>query len=508
MIDIEYQCPVCFEVFDDSLTEPYLTDCGHHICGKCCDHLRNTSKTECPTCREPDMLNNARCDKHFQRLVKFKNVEVCCRKGCEWVGEVRDLHDHLDPTKGRCGSVCPFGCDKFTHSSKMREHTCHCHKRMISCENCDYYNTLAIVTEKHYPICPRSPTAITPATVSPQYLYNLAPIEFTIGDFSEKKRANEKWLSPPFYTDNKGYKFRLNVHPNGIHDGSGSHLSVHAELMKEEHDELEWPFEGDIRIELLNWREDKNHHSAIICFNRYNHTMSQSRQFVTNQEVREAPTRVGQPYEFISHNDLEPTSDTKYLLGDFFKLRVSVAVYCTPPDPPTLSWQPRGMTPLSSHDDSDQPIIAQFTISEFSKRKKFNNIYFSPPFTTSPQGYKFSIKAFVNGFRSGRGSNITMSAIIMKGQHDDHLKWPFIGTIIIEVLNWLEDKGHHKQVFSIDPNDGIVRVTKGEYGKYFGFYKFMSHASLSFNSSTNTQYLSEDCICVRVRKSHAADDML
>ena len=513
MIDIEYQCPICLEVFNDSLTEPYLTDCGHHLCGKCCDQqLLKTSKTECPTCREPDMLNNARCDKFFQRMVKFKNVKVRCAyymEGCEWIGELKDLNDHLDR---QCRIACPFGCGKYAHSSDMKEHTCrHCHNRMISCENCGYYNTFTIVTEKHYPICPRSPTAITPATVSSQYLYNLAPIEFTIGDFSEKKRANEEWHSSPFYTDNRGYKFRLNVHPNGIHDGSGSHLSVHAEPMRREYD-----FEGDIQIELLNWREDKNHHSAIICFNRYNHTMSHSPRNVTNhwQEI-EAATRVGHPHQFISHNDLEPTSDTKYLLGDFFKLRVSVAVY-TPPLQLTPSWQhaimmgpgEREVTPLSSHDDSTQPIIAQFTISEFSKRKQFNNIYFSPPFTTSPHGYKFSIKAFANGFSSGRGSNITMSAIIMKGQHDDHLKWPFTGTIIIEVLNWLEDKRHFKQVLSIDPNDGIVRVTKGEYGKDFGFYKFMSHASLSVNSSTNTQYLSKDCICVRVRKSRAADDML
>ena len=34
--------------------------------------------------------------------------------------------------------------------------------------------------------------AITPATVSPQYLYNQAPMEFIISDFSEKKEANEE----------------------------------------------------------------------------------------------------------------------------------------------------------------------------------------------------------------------------------------------------------------------------------------------------------------------------
>ena len=491
--DIEYQCPICLEVFTDEVT-PYLTDCGHHLCGMCCDRMRKTSKKECPTCRKPDMLKNARCDNYFQRLVK--NLKVRCsdyEEGCEWEGELKDLNDHLER---QCGIACPFGCGKYARSSDMKEHTRHCHNRMISCENCGYYNTFTIVTEQHYPICPQSTSpAITSATASPQYLYNHEPIEFTIGDFSEKKRINEEWLSSNFYAHNGDYKFNLNVYPNGIGDGIRSHLSVHTKLMSGKQ-----PFEGDIQIELLNWKEDKNHHSATICFNRHNHTVYR----VTSKETG---TRSGQPDQFISHTDMAPTTDTKYLLGDFFKLRVSVAVYSTPIPPMIPSWMtgPREATPLSSHDDS-QPIIAQFTISEFSMRKKFNNMYFSEPFTTSPQGYKFSIKAMANGCRSGKGSNITMSAIIMKGQHDDHLKWPFTGTIIIEVLNWLEDKGHHKQVFSIDPNDGLVRVTKGEYGRDFGFFKFISHASLLLDSFANTQYLYEDCICVRVRKSRTAGD--
>ena len=239
---------------------------------------------ECPTCREPDMLNDARRDKYLQRKVKSLKVRCSDYKECEWVGELRDLHDHLDPAKGRCGIACPFGCGKYARRSEMKEHSRrHCHKRMISCENCGYYNTFTIVTEKHYPICPRSPidcpnqhcpveglrrhqleqhlnecshqlvdcpntgcsvqlprgemkihtlqqhnlvleetnqaVAITPATVSPQYLYNQAPMEFIISDFSEKKGANKKWYSSPFYTHNRGYKFRLQMYPNG--DGTG-----------------------------------------------------------------------------------------------------------------------------------------------------------------------------------------------------------------------------------------------------------------------------------------------
>ena len=477
--DIDYQCPICIEPF----TEPYLSiECGHHFCRQCRNHLLSISKPECPICRQPDALTSAVFDKNLQR--KVNSLKVHCsdyKKGCEWVGEMRYLCDHLDPAKRQCGIACPFSCGKHTRSSEMREHTCHCHKRMISCKNCGYYNTFTIVTEKHYPICPQSPTAITPATVSPQYLYNQAPIEFTIGDF------NVEWLSPPIYTHNRGYKFRLNVYPNGYRTGKRSHLSVYAQLMRGEYDnKLEWPFEGDIRIELMNWREDTNHHSDTICFNRYNHTVSRLNAYrLTN---RKTATSFGHPF-FISHTDLEPTTDTKYFLSDYFKLRVSVAVYTTPLLPPMLSWQNSRNTTQSG---------AQFTISEYSKRKQFDNIYYSPPFTTS-QGYKFCLKMYANGYGSSKGSHITITAVIMKGQHDSHLKWPFTGTIIVEVLNWLEDKEHCKQILSIDTNDKIVRVSKGEYGQDYGLYKFISHSSLPLNSSTNTQYLHQDRICVRVR---------
>ena len=152
--DIDYQCPICTE----PLTEPYLTiECGHHLCRQCRDRLLSIGKTECPTCREPDALTNVVLDKNFQR--KVKGLKVRClyyRERCEWVGELRELHDHLDPAKGGYHVACPFGCGKYGRRSEMREHSRHhCHERMISCENCGYYNMFTIVTEKHYLICPR-----------------------------------------------------------------------------------------------------------------------------------------------------------------------------------------------------------------------------------------------------------------------------------------------------------------------------------------------------------------
>ena len=42
-------------------------------------------------------------------------------------------------------------------------------------------------------------------------------------------------------------------------------------FMRGEHDEhLDWPFEDDVMIELVNWREDKNHKKRTLDFSRQN----------------------------------------------------------------------------------------------------------------------------------------------------------------------------------------------------------------------------------------------
>ena len=47
----------------------------------------------------------------------------------------------------------------------------------------------------------------------------------------------------------------------------------------------------------------------------------------------------------------------------------------------------------------------------------------------------------------------------MKGEHDEHLNCPFKGKIVVEMVNWREDKGHHEVTFDFSGIDTINRVT-------------------------------------------------
>ena len=80
-------------------------------------------------------------------------------------------------------------------------------------------------------------------------------MNFTLTEFTNSKLFNNEYYSHPFYTHPNGYKLCLQVDANDYGVGKGTHIFISASLMKEDYNNnLEWPFEGEIVVNLLNWR--------------------------------------------------------------------------------------------------------------------------------------------------------------------------------------------------------------------------------------------------------------
>ena len=93
--------------------------------------------------------------------------------------------------------------------------------------------------------------------------------------------------------------------PNGIEYGRGSHVSVFVGLLKGEHDDqLGWPLELDVAIDLLNWREDKEHHERTVTINSEYYR-------VTKNGIKISPSSL----IFIHHSLLSyySSTNTEYL---------------------------------------------------------------------------------------------------------------------------------------------------------------------------------------------------
>ena len=69
-------------------------------------------------------------------------------------------------------------------------------------------------------------------------------------------------------------------------------------------------------------------------------------------------------------------------------------------------------------------------IPDVSRRKRdaiderITSIY-SPPFYTGRNGYKMCIRAYLNGDGSGHTTHLSLFFVLMKGEYDPLLKWPF-----------------------------------------------------------------------------------
>ena len=94
--------------------------------------------------------------------------------------------------------------------------------------------------------------------------------QFIMSEFSRHKAIGDKW-SGSFYTNDNGYKFCLIVRANGYGRGEGSYVSVGVGMMRGDHDDsLTFPFRGVFYIQILNWKEDKNHAIDTISFTNEN----------------------------------------------------------------------------------------------------------------------------------------------------------------------------------------------------------------------------------------------
>ena len=80
-----------------------------------------------------------------------------------------------------------------------------------------------------------------------------------------------------------------------------------------------------------------------------------------------------------------------------------------------------------------------------AKIGRITSIY-SPPFYTGRNGYKMCIKAYLNGDGNGKGTHLSIFFVIMKGEYDPLLQWPFEHKVSLVLIDQ-EQKKHLVQTF-------------------------------------------------------------
>lgn len=127
---------------------------------------------------------------------------------------------------------------------------------------------------------------------------------------------------------------------------------------------------------------------------------------------------------------------------------------------------------------------------------------FSPAFYTAQYGYKLRLKAYLNGRDRGKATHLSLYIIIMKGEFDGLLEWPFKQKITFYLLDQGEENKH--RTHQLSPNRSLPNIkvvfnrptVKENLG--IGNPCFVPHEALE-----SGDYVKDDTIFIKVVVEHS-----
>ena len=147
---------------------------------------------------------------------------------------------------------------------------------------------------------------------------------------------------------------------------------------------------------------------------------------------------------------------------------------------------------VSSHDG-----ILLWKISDFTRRRQDalsgNQVsFYSPFFFTSRYGYKMCARIYLNGDGIGRGTHISIFFVVMRGEHDALLRWPFRQKVTFMLLDQ-DNVEHVIDAFRPDPSSSSFQRPRRETNIASGCPTFCPLTELN-----NHAYVRDDTMFLKI----------
>ena len=151
---------------------------------------------------------------------------------------------------------------------------------------------------------------------------------------------------------------------------------------------------------------------------------------------------------------------------------------------------------LSLIENSNYDGTMIWKIPQFSQRMtdaktgKYTSI-FSLPFYSSRYGYKMCLRLYIMGDGIGKGSHMSLFFVIMKGEFDNILTWPFTQRVTFRLIN--QSSGRDiVDTFQPDPMSSSFKKPKSDMNIASGCPRFITHESLKSGG-----YIEDDTIFIK-----------
>jgi TNF receptor-associated factor 2/TNF receptor-associated factor 3 len=132
--------------------------------------------------------------------------------------------------------------------------------------------------------------------------------------------------------------------------------------------------------------------------------------------------------------------------------------------------------------------------------ERITSIY-SPPFYTGRNGYKMCIRAYLNGDGIGYKTHFSVFFVLMRGEFDPLLKWPFEYKVSLILVDQ-EHRKHIVQTFKPTPESSSFRRPQSDMNIASGCPQFSKLSVLDDESYTKDDVIYLKCIVDTSRIFH------
>lgn len=125
--------------------------------------------------------------------------------------------------------------------------------------------------------------------------------------------------------------------------------------------------------------------------------------------------------------------------------------------------------------------------------EKQTSIY-SPPFYSSPNGYKMCMRLYLQGDGQARRTHLSIFFVLLRGENDAVLSWPFDHRVIFCLFDQSSAKRHIIDSFRPDITSNSFQRPQSAMNIASGIPRFFP---LNIIQQSNNPYVRDDCMFIR-----------
>ncbi|GAB0190999.1 TNF receptor-associated factor 3 [Grus japonensis] len=477
-VEDKYKCEKCHLI----LCNPKQTECGHRFCETCMNALLSSSSPKCTACQESIVKDKM----HLKTDCQFEELS-CPHADCKEKILRKDLPDHVEKTCRYRETTCKYCKSQVPMIMLQKHEDTDCPCVMVSCPHkCSVKTLMRSELNAHLSECINAPSTCsfkrygctfqgTNQQIKAHEASSAVQHVNLLKEWSNALENKVALLQNESLEKNKSIQtlhnqicsFEIEIERQKEMLRNNESKILHLQRVIDSQAEKLKELDKEIRPFRQNWEEADSMKSSVESLqNRVTELESVDKtagQGARNTSLLE--TQLSRHDQMLSVHDIR--------LADM-DLRFQVLE--------TASYNGVLIWKIRDYKRRKQEAVMGKTLSLYSQ-----------PFYTGYFGYKMCARVYLNGDGMGKGTHLSLFFVIMRGEYDALLPWPFKQKVTLMLMDQGPSRRHLGDAFKPDPNSSSFKKPTGEMNIASGCPVFVAQTVLE-----NGTYIKDDTIFIKV----------